>query len=236
MLPPSNQTPRKSGPPSTNRPNGLPTFQPTMSKLCPVEDHTTAQQPPATPFLRPNFPEPVPLRSPTANLTPTTRILTCFRTAEYLRATTSSTNTTTPGLLIELYALVTSSTRTGPIQHFAFADLFFPHRPPHLQGTCTTWQGSELYEDDTRSFLRATTEDAKMCRAIVRPKKVVTSEQGRSAGSSPLRQDLSVEGARSDCGGEETRRPFSIAAEVEVLNIWPAGWEDVQFVRGIVVA
>lgn len=51
-----------------------------------------------------------------------------------------------------------------------------------------------------------------MCRAIVRPK---------------LKRDREGNGKK---GGDGP----SSAAEVEVLNIWEAGWEDVEYVKGIV--
>jgi hypothetical protein len=240
MLPPSYQTPRKS-PPSSN----TPTKSCTTQLITPESDYplhqTTPQDPTPSPFLRPTFPTPVPAHSPISNLIPTTRILTCFRVAEYLRAISSSTCTTTstPNLLVELYAVVTSSTRIGSTQHFTFADLFFSQRPPHLQGTCIWWQGSELYEDDTKVFLSASKERGRICRAIVRPKKQVQGAKGKAAsaavGSSPLAKRLTVKegGSPRRGGGERGQAPLGVV-EVEVLNIWEAGWEDVEYVRGIV--
>jgi hypothetical protein len=184
-------------------------------------------------------------------VTRTTRILTCFRTAEYLRAisatenahTTTSSSSSSSNLLIELYATVTSSTRTNDTQHFTFSDLFFPHRPPHLHGTwCGTWQGSDLFEDDTRTFLSAGKGKGrgKMCRAVVRAKEGGSGKVAAAVGSSsfgggglePESGGLGREGK-----GESVNEILGqVLAEVEVLNVWEADWEDVEYVRGIVSA
>ena len=236
MLPPSYQTPRKSSSPK-NTPESLPDPLPNTADSGPVHKHASPKGPSTTPFLRPNFPRPVAARSSVSNLTSETRILTCFRTAEYLRAISSSSPTS--GLLIELYALVISSTRVGRAQHFTFADLFFPQRPPHLHGTCTIWQGSELYEDDTRPFLGTTREHGRLCRAMVRPKRL-TGPYSVSLGSSPLVKRYATEGGspgrENGNGNGETGRTSALGSQVEVLNIWEAAWDDVEYVRGIVCA
>ncbi len=217
MLPPSYQTPRKSSP-TEMKPKSSPDRLPITPDSWPVHKQASSQERSPTPFLRPSFPKPAPARSAISDLTPETRIITCFRTAEYLRAISSSNSA--PGLLIELYAHVISSTRVGRAQHFTFADLFFPQRPPHLHGTCTTWQGSELYEDDTRPFLGTSKEQARLCRAIVRPKKFAA--EGGSTGG--------------ERGNGEASRLSALGGEMEVLNIWQATWDDVEYVRGIVCA
>lgn len=238
MLPPSYQTPRKSSS-TANTPIRLPDPLPHTPDSGPIHKHAFPKGPSTTPFLRPSFPRPVAARSSISNLTPETRILTCFRTAEYLRAISSSRSS--PGLLVELYALVISSTRVGKAQHFTFADLFFPHRPPHLHGTCTTWQGSELYEDDTRPFLGTTRGHGRLCRAIVRPKRF-TGPNSVSTGSAPLVKGFVAEGGspgRENGNGNgtgETGRTAALRSEIEVLNIWEAAWDDVEYVRGIVCA
>ncbi len=232
VLPRLYQTPSKS-PPNQNTPTKLPGFQPITPNSGPPHANNFSPKPSLTPFLRPKFPTPVALRSPISNLDPTPRILTCFRTAEYLRIISSFRSTAGP--LIELYALVTSSTRAVCTQHFTFADLFFPQHPPHLQGTCRTWQGIELYEGDTRPFLLATREKGKLCRAVVRPKKLAHL-QTTSVGSSPLAGGFATNSGSPDWAGGEGAQVSCLRPEVEVLNIWEAGWEDVEYVRGIVGA
>ncbi|ERF72816.1 hypothetical protein EPUS_04251 [Endocarpon pusillum Z07020] len=235
MLPPSYQTPRKSSS-TANTPIRLPDPLPNTPDSGPIHKHALPKGPSTAPFLRPSFPRPVAARSPISNLTSETRILTCFRTAEYLRAISSSSSAS--GLLIELYAFVTSSTRVGRAQHFTFADLFFPQRPPHLHGTCTTWQDSELHEDDTRPFLDTTRGHGRLCRAIVRPRRL-TDPYGVS---SPLVKRSPVEGGSpgrengTGTGNGKTGRPSALRSEIEVLNIWEAAWDDVEYVRGIVCA
>lgn len=232
VLPLSYRTPRKSPPTEQISINGC-AFQSTTPDSRPSNEHAATQPLSPSPFMRPSFPKPVIPNSPISNLIPSTRILTCFRTAEYIR--TISSPTATSGLLIELYALVTSSTRLGSNQCFTFADPFFPHRPPHLQGTYTTWQGIGLYEHDTQPFLQATTERGELCRAIVRPKRLARSYQA-SVTSSPVARKVAGEGESPGGGGGEASRASPLGAEVEVLNIWKAGWDDVEYVRGIVGA
>jgi hypothetical protein len=229
MLPPSFQTLRKS-PPIEDSLAILPPFQPLPPDSRPARKQTFPRPSLPNPFLRAKAPKPVVQRSPISNLTSRTRILTCFRTAEYFRAISSSPPS---NLLIELYAIVTFSIRVANIQHFRFADLFFPNRPPHLQGTCTTWQGSELYEDDTRRFLGVSKEQRKLCRAIVRPKRLAHPPK-TPLGSSPLAKRSATDSRSPDPTSWEATQISPLGAEVEVLNIWEATWEDVEYVRGIV--
>lgn len=229
-LPLSYQRPSKSA--STK------TTPPTLSACQPITPipHTTHKPPENVPppFLRTSFPKIVTPLSPIPNLTSASRILTCFRIAEYFRAISPSTPSS--GLLIELYALVTYSVRVGGTQYFTFADLFFPHRPPHLQGTYMTWQGSELYEDDTRPFLGTVEEQGTLCRAIVRPDKSVRPHPVASTESTPLAKKFGVDDPSTSFGCGEGGGSSFMGAEVQVLNIWKADWEDVNYVRGIVSA
>jgi hypothetical protein len=232
MLPPSFQTPRKS-PLIEDSLTMLPPFQPLTPDSRPARKQTFPQPSSPKPFLRTKIPKPVAQRSPISNLTSSTRIVTCFRTAEYFRAISSSPPTT--NLLIELYAIVTFSIRVANVQHFRFADLFFPNQPPHLQGTCTTWQVSELYKDDTRLFLSVSKEQGNLCRAIVRPKRLAHPPKP-PLGSSPLAKRSATDSGSPDRTYWEATQTSPLGAEVEVLNIWEATWEDVEYVRGIVGA
>ena len=75
----------------------------------------------------------------------------------------------------------------------------------------------------------------RMCRAIVRPKKQVQVQMQRGRGTvagALLGASASAERFAAGEGGQA-----SLAmVEVEVLNIWEAGWDDVEYVRGIVAA
>jgi hypothetical protein len=177
MPPPPYQTPRKTPPtePGAHQPNP-PDLQSTHQKSPNI---LSPLHPRPSPFLRAPFPASVPSTSLIPNLHPDRRILTCFRTAEYLRATSS---TTTPNLLVELYALITASTRPttktatsqtqSQTQTFTLSDPFFPHLPPHLHGASTApplHSTTTLWDTDTRPFLAATPQRPILCRAIVRP-------------------------------------------------------------------
>lgn len=158
------------------------------------------------PFMRPTFPKGVPPRSHISGINESNRLLTCFRAVETLRA---CSNSLTPSL-VELYGQVTVSHRSGNLQLFTFADLFFPSRAPYIEGAHTTWRGHGVFEADTHAFLPATPEEPVMCRAILKFAPVASTVKQSSAGSSIRR--------------------------AQVLNIWQATWEDVSWVRGIVVS
>lgn len=186
---------------------------------------------PLSPFVRRPFPSPMSTPSLLPSATSTTRLLTCFRTPEILKAMSSSSTSAisappastpagTPTMLyLEAYCLVTASSRPNPeLQHFTFADLFFPATCPAVHGLYELWAGSELWECDTRAFLEETSLP-KMCRAILMPV---------------------LEGTRIGKGRKESEslgaKQGDMIFEVKVLNIWEADWEDMRFVRGIVEA
>jgi hypothetical protein len=98
---------------------------------------------------------------------------------------------------------VVASHREGRKQHFVFHDLYHD-RPPYLEGVCELWDQTKLWELDTRSFLHADKrQEGVMCRAIARMK--------------------------SNDGADGKRKGWGL----EVLSVWEAGWEDVEFVAGI---
>lgn len=68
-------------------------------------------------------------------------------------------------LILEFYARVLSSQRGQAIQHFNFADLFYPEKPPYLEGSWTGWKGVECWEADGEAFL-GDAGGRKMCRVI----------------------------------------------------------------------
>ena len=179
---------------------------------------------PLSPFLRSSLPQPAPLQSLIPSLIPHRRIPTLFRIAEVHRLL-ATLPPAAPPQRIELYATVTSSHRCldTKIQEFAFADLFFPHRPPYLRGTYTAWQLRQLFDADSAPFLKPP-NSGKLCRAIVQVTKNSTTGNAKQTGSSPL------QGSSGSQGGVKE----GAALEVEVLNIWEATWEDVEYVKGIV--
>ena len=84
-----------------------------------------------------------------------------------------------------------------------FHDLYHD-RPPYLEGICELWNQSKLWELDTRSFLDAEKrQEGVLCRVIARMKTKDGSNGKR------------------------------IGWRLEVLSVWEAGWEDVEFVAGI---
>ena len=179
---------------------------------------------PFPPFLRTTLPQPVTSNPIIPNLHSSRRIITCFRIAEVLRATSTTLSQDGPSMF-ELFATVNSSKRNQLTkeQHFSFADLFFPSRPPYIRGTYKGWYGIDLFEDDTARFLYSgEAEGGKICRAIIR----VESDWARRSGSlsSPLRWESGSPGVRN---GDHV-------LSVTVVSIWEATWEDVQYTRGIV--
>lgn len=179
---------------------------------------------PLSPFLRSSLPQPAPLQSPIPSLIPHRRIPTLFRIAEVHRLL-ATLPPAAPPQRIELYATVASSHRCldTKIQEFAFADLFFPHRPPYLHGTYTAWQLHQLFDADSAPFLEPS-NGSKLCRAIVQVTKNSTTGNAKQTGSSPSQGSSGSEGGVKE----------GAALVVEVLNIWEATWEDVGYVKGIV--
>ncbi|KAL8909469.1 MAG: hypothetical protein Q9207_000149 [Kuettlingeria erythrocarpa] len=106
------------------------------------------------PFIRPPFPVPVRDRSPVFGLSSQTVLRACFRIGEALNAGSTALRTKQDAV-IELYARVAHSERPdGSVkQHFQFADIFSPDKPPFLKGTYGLWKGVELWDDDSKVFL-----------------------------------------------------------------------------------
>ena len=181
---------------------------------------------PLSPFLRSNLPQPVPTQAIIPSLVPYRRIPTLFRIAEVYRLLAIFSPTSLPQR-IELYATVASSHRGyhTQAQEFTFADLFFPHRPPYLRGTYSDWHLCELFDEDSAPFLDAT-ERNKLCRAIVQISKKCWNRNSRCRGSSSLNAPKSSQGVEYETD----------ALEVDILNIWEAKWEDIEYVKGIVIA
>ena len=172
---------------------------------------------PMSPFIRP--PGAVLVASPNSipGLHASGRIVTCFRLAEMIREISSQS----PPSTIELFATVKTSMRDqdSTIQFFTFADLFFPQRPPYVQGVYSRCSESELFDEDSRPFLKAVKGGRGIsARAIVRP-------QPKS--SKQLVHNRKINFLAS----EET----SGLMDLEVLSIYVCSWEDIEYTKGIVM-
>lgn len=120
------------------------------------------------PFIRPPFPGPVRDRSPVIGLSSQIVLRACFRIGEALNAGSTALRTKQDAV-IELYARVVHSERPpGSVkQHFQFADIFSPDKPPFLKGTYGLWKGVELWDKDSKVFLGEKGK-GKMARVVGR--------------------------------------------------------------------
>lgn len=239
----------------------------------PATSPTDSPKPCPQAFLRSKFPAPVPERSPIQGLTSSHTLLrTCFRVAEALRVhfaarpfipesprtatsditrdkppTPSSTGTKIPAsttILIELYAYVTRSYRSGHRQFFTFADLFFPFQPPYMSGVWECWATEPLYNSDGKEFLgvggkewrRAGSEHANSATFTKRIQSNGQSEEEEPAGRMcrVIGTFPSSDYAPPAKGAERASGPNHVM--LTILSIWRATWEDVEYVRGIVQA
>ncbi|KAF2716833.1 hypothetical protein K431DRAFT_234503 [Polychaeton citri CBS 116435] len=163
------------------------------------------------PIVRKPFPSPVKDRSLIFGVTNSLVLRTGFRIGE-AHSVGARAIRLNQLVLIELYGRVTSSHREDflpslsssaggmpkpSLQRFVFKDLFH-NRQPFLDGEFQLWNQSQLWDLDSRPFLRAGEgERSVMCRTVGRMKR------------------------------------DSHRWKLEVLNIWEATWEDVDFVAGI---
>ncbi|KAL8850761.1 MAG: hypothetical protein Q9221_004329 [Calogaya cf. arnoldii] len=120
------------------------------------------------PFIRPVFPDPIRDRSPVLGLSSRTFLRTCFRIGEALNAGSTALRTR-KDVVIELYARVNYSERPDRSvkQHFHFADIFAPEKPPFLKGTYGLWKGVGLWDLDSKVFLGEKGK-GKMARVVGR--------------------------------------------------------------------
>lgn len=128
------------------------------------------------PFIRQPFAKPVRDRPVIHALRSEPVLRTCFRIGEALNAACAASSSGIDSI-IELYAQVSSSTREqepfSSKQHFQFADLFTPDKPPFLTGIYTLWRGVELWDHGSRVFLGEVGK-GRMARVVGRMRK----EQG----------------------------------------------------------
>ncbi|KAK4111414.1 hypothetical protein N656DRAFT_676237, partial [Canariomyces notabilis] len=124
------------------------------------------------PGIRPNFPLPVPSKSPIPGLTSTTILRICFHINHFLTEA-SRCHRVSQDAIFEWYARVASSwreERPARIQLFRFADLYQPERDEMqcLDGALTGWKpGGEIERDGLGMEKR----EMKMCRCVCRAKR-----------------------------------------------------------------
>lgn len=257
-------------PPSTSRQSSRELYGETAPPDYPTDNLGPYQQP----FLRSKFPAPVPDRSPIQGLTSSHTLLrTCFRIGEVLRVysaarvwapqslrtstgdvvgntppTHSTIKTKIPAsttILIEFYAYVTRSYRSGHRQFFTFADLFFPFRPPYLSGVWKCWVTDPLYNSDGKEFLGVGGREWKRTGNIVtngaNPNTKCIQSNGKinregSAGRLCRVIGTLPSGDHSSPAKATERGSGSNYVSLTVHSIWRATWEDIEYVKGIVQA
>lgn len=182
------------------------------------------------PIVRPPFPSIVQARSPITGISSSCVLRTCFRIGEALNAGCRAARTG-QNVLLELYARVTSSYReiegaeeTGK-QHFQFADLF-SDRGPVVQGYWENWKGVGLWEDDSAAFLRDDGEGE-----VDGFEDVDANTRGTEGAQ---KHEMQKEARLCRAMGRMTREGRQWIFVISC--IWEAGWEDVEYVRGIVCA
>ncbi|KAI4150429.1 MAG: hypothetical protein LQ340_004078 [Diploschistes diacapsis] len=138
----------------------------------PTSISTPSPTSPPRPFMRGLHPPSLTRRSPIPGLSPTPRILTCFRLGEAINVTSRARRAGHP-VQVELYARVLSSTRVGDVQHFRFADLWY--KPPKgglvIEGMWKGWKDVEMWERDGEAFLDgidAASGEGKLSRIVGR--------------------------------------------------------------------
>lgn len=124
---------------------------PTHGRMQSVLDCDDSGRP--KPFARSPFPAAVQDRPFIPGLSSATRLRTCFRIGEAIRESSMATRCRRHNF-IELYARVLYASREeeGFKQTFQFGDLFHD-RGPFLNGVCTSWKNSKVWDDDTKGFL-----------------------------------------------------------------------------------
>jgi hypothetical protein len=188
----------------------------TVSKLYDRDKADVAQMS-MSPFIRPSAAVLVASPNPIPGLHASGRIITCFRLAEMIREMSSPSAPST----IELFATVKTSVRNqgSTIQFFTFADLFFPQRPPYVQGVYNRCTESELFDDDSRPFLKAGLEGRGMLAHVIVGTRLKLSKQLLQSQKSRF------------VANEETLNQM----ELEVLSIYECPWEDIEYTKGIVM-
>ena len=123
-------------------------------------------KPPIKPFVRSHSTKVIPEHSPIHGISNSTRLITCFRAADVLKAWPLAQGAL-QDIIIEFYACATHCDRDADKHRFIFADIFFPTSGPFFQGTWIGWQGNGSWAVDSNAFLKA---NNKLCRVVARPR------------------------------------------------------------------
>ena len=116
------------------------------------------------PFARSPFPAATPDHPSIPGLSALTRLRTCFRVGEALREGSAAARNR-QHVVIELYARVLRSSREEDVlrQTFRLGDLFHD-RGPFLNGVCTNWKHSNIWDADTSTFLEEEKDRGASCK------------------------------------------------------------------------
>lgn len=144
--------------PNVDRAHAIATPQPSTDEV----DSDTDK--PEDPIVRPPFPASARDRSPIIGLSSTNVLRVCFRLGEALNAGCEAVRANR-SVFLEVYAKVKTSYRRGYCHHFVFGDLF-SDRTPTVHGIWEQWKGVDLWERDSRNFLKSSTQRDKLCRCI----------------------------------------------------------------------
>lgn len=114
------------------------------------------------PIVRPPFPDSVRDRSPIIGLSSNSLLRTCFRIGEVINQSCQASKSG-KRIMIEMYARILASERTGREQQFTFCDLFHA-RPPYIKGaySAAIWKSVPLFEYDCSRLLQR----GRICRCI----------------------------------------------------------------------
>ena len=162
------------------------------------------------PFIRGAHPKPALARSLIPGLSPSDRVLTCFRLGEAINASSRAQRDHHP-IQVEVFLQVLSSTRRGNVQHFRFADLWHTISSRTglvIEGEWRCWSGVKQWEIDAEGFLEAGSN---------------TNGEANNDKQSQIARVI---------GGME--RKANGAWYIEVGTCWEVLWDEVENVRSIV--
>ncbi|KAI4943137.1 hypothetical protein J4E91_009577 [Alternaria rosae] len=114
------------------------------------------------PFVRPPFPKAVRDGSSIIGLSSDLLLRTCFRIGEVINQSCQASKSG-KHIMVEMYARVLASERTGTEQQFTFCDLFHA-KPPYIKAVynAAIWKSVQLFEYDSRRLL----QQGRICRCI----------------------------------------------------------------------
>ncbi|KAM5452835.1 hypothetical protein MaudCBS49596_003142 [Microsporum audouinii] len=190
------------------------------------------------PFVRSNFPLHTSSPSAVQGLSSDQILLrTCFRIGETLASRNipdmragDNLRTTT---VVELYASVSKSYRSGPSQIFIFSDIFFPAHPPYLMGEWRGWQQNSYLNQVGRYFLSEDGSNGYGAK-LNNKQKLLDRGQGRSKMCRVVGV-ISQEGSSFTEDNGHPRSPISQLptghGRLRILRIQKADWSDIALMK-----